>query len=132
VHVDVCVVGEINPDLILYGLPKDLQPERESMIQGFRLTLGSPPRFSRTIYPRSARVWALSRRSARTRWARWHWAGFPGPMICVRFCLTWISLFPNEREAKRIARTDDDGCDCRLTEPAGTVVVKLGFQGALA
>lgn len=28
VHVDVCVVGEINPDLILYGLPKDLQPER--------------------------------------------------------------------------------------------------------
>jgi sugar/nucleoside kinase (ribokinase family) len=38
---DVCVVGEINPDLILYGLPKDLQPERESLIQGFRLTLGS-------------------------------------------------------------------------------------------
>lgn len=53
-------------------------------------------------------------------------------MICVRFCLTWISLFPNEREAKRIARTDDDECDCRLTELAGTVVVKLGFQGALA
>jgi len=38
---DVCVVGEINPDLILYGLPKDLQPERETLIQGFRLTLGS-------------------------------------------------------------------------------------------
>lgn len=38
---DVCVVGEINPDLILYGLPKDLQPERESLIEGFRLTLGS-------------------------------------------------------------------------------------------
>jgi sugar/nucleoside kinase (ribokinase family) len=40
-RLDVCVVGEINPDLILYGLPKDLQPERESLIQGFRLTLGS-------------------------------------------------------------------------------------------
>ena len=38
---DVCVVGEINPDLILYGLPKHLQPERESLIEGFRLTLGS-------------------------------------------------------------------------------------------
>ena len=34
-------MGEINPDLILYGLPKDLQPERESLIEGFRLTLGS-------------------------------------------------------------------------------------------
>lgn len=40
-HVDVCVVGEINPDLILYGLPKNLQPERETLIEGFRLTLGS-------------------------------------------------------------------------------------------
>jgi sugar/nucleoside kinase (ribokinase family) len=40
-RIDVCVVGEINPDLILYGLPKDLQPERETLIEGFRLTLGS-------------------------------------------------------------------------------------------
>jgi sugar/nucleoside kinase (ribokinase family) len=38
---DVCVVGEINPDLILYGVPEDLQPEHESLVQGFRLTLGS-------------------------------------------------------------------------------------------
>ena len=38
---DVCVVGEINPDLILYGLPRNLEPERESLIRGFRLTLGS-------------------------------------------------------------------------------------------
>lgn len=37
---DVCVVGEINPDLILYGLPKELKPEQEAMIEGFRLTLG--------------------------------------------------------------------------------------------
>lgn len=40
-RVDVCVVGEINPDLILYGVPNDLQPERESLVHGFRLTLGS-------------------------------------------------------------------------------------------
>jgi sugar/nucleoside kinase (ribokinase family) len=38
---DVSVVGEINPDLILYGVPKDVQPERETLVQGFRLTLGS-------------------------------------------------------------------------------------------
>jgi sugar/nucleoside kinase (ribokinase family) len=39
--LDVCVVGEINPDLILYGLPKQLKPEEESFVEGFRLTLGS-------------------------------------------------------------------------------------------
>jgi sugar/nucleoside kinase (ribokinase family) len=38
---DVCVVGEINPDLILYGLPVELKPEQEILIEGFRLTLGS-------------------------------------------------------------------------------------------
>src|SRR5579863_3522188 len=39
--LDVCVVGEINPDLILYGVPAQLKPEEESLIDGFRLTLGS-------------------------------------------------------------------------------------------
>ena len=39
--LDVCVVGEINPDLILYGVPEQLKPEEESLIDGFRLTLGS-------------------------------------------------------------------------------------------
>ena len=39
--LDVCVVGEINPDLILYGLPEILKPEQETLIDGFRLTLGS-------------------------------------------------------------------------------------------
>jgi sugar/nucleoside kinase (ribokinase family) len=39
--LDVCVVGEINPDLILYGLPAQLKPEEDSLINGFRLTLGS-------------------------------------------------------------------------------------------
>jgi sugar/nucleoside kinase (ribokinase family) len=39
--LDVCVVGEINPDLILYGVPEQLKPEHESLIDGFRLTLGS-------------------------------------------------------------------------------------------
>src|SRR5271168_3747148 len=39
--LDVCVVGEINPDLILYGVPAQPKPEEETLIQGFRLTLGS-------------------------------------------------------------------------------------------
>jgi len=39
--LDVCVVGEINPDLILYGLPAQLKPEQESLVNRFRLTLGS-------------------------------------------------------------------------------------------
>src|SRR5271156_615471 len=38
---DVCVVGEINPDLILYGLPEQLKPEEETLVEGFRFTLGS-------------------------------------------------------------------------------------------
>ena len=39
--LDVCVVGEINLDLILYGLPKELVLERELLASGLALTLGS-------------------------------------------------------------------------------------------
>jgi sugar/nucleoside kinase (ribokinase family) len=38
---DVAIVGEINPDLILYGLPRELPEEREVLASGFELTLGS-------------------------------------------------------------------------------------------
>ena len=38
---DISVVGEINPDLILYGLPRDLPEEREILATGFQMTLGS-------------------------------------------------------------------------------------------
>jgi sugar/nucleoside kinase (ribokinase family) len=40
-HFDVTVVGELNLDLILYGLPAHLEPERELMADGLALTLGS-------------------------------------------------------------------------------------------
>jgi len=40
-HFDVTVVGELNLDLILYGLPPQLEPEREVMASGLALTLGS-------------------------------------------------------------------------------------------
>ncbi len=38
---DVTVVGELNLDLILYGLPEQLEPERELLAKGLALTLGS-------------------------------------------------------------------------------------------
>jgi sugar/nucleoside kinase (ribokinase family) len=39
--IEVCVVGELNLDLILYGLPKDLTPDQELLADGLALTLGS-------------------------------------------------------------------------------------------
>jgi sugar/nucleoside kinase (ribokinase family) len=38
---DVAIVGEINPDLIVYGLPRELPEEREVLASGLTLTLGS-------------------------------------------------------------------------------------------
>lgn len=38
---DVSIVGEINPDLIVHGLPRELPEEREILASGFTLTLGS-------------------------------------------------------------------------------------------
>ena len=38
---DVTVVGELNLDLILYGLPQELEPERELLAERLTLTLGS-------------------------------------------------------------------------------------------
>lgn len=38
---DVAIVGELNPDLIVYGLPRELPEEREVLASGFALTLGS-------------------------------------------------------------------------------------------
>jgi sugar/nucleoside kinase (ribokinase family) len=40
-ELDVAVVGEINLDTILYGLPAELVPERELLASGLALTLGS-------------------------------------------------------------------------------------------
>jgi sugar/nucleoside kinase (ribokinase family) len=39
--VEVCVVGELNLDLILYGLPSELATEHEYLAGGMKLTLGS-------------------------------------------------------------------------------------------
>jgi sugar/nucleoside kinase (ribokinase family) len=39
--VEVCVVGELNLDLILYGLPKTLELDREFLANNIAFTLGS-------------------------------------------------------------------------------------------
>jgi len=39
--LDVAIVGEINLDLILYGLPEHMPTERELLASGFAVTLGS-------------------------------------------------------------------------------------------
>lgn len=39
--LDVCTVGEINLDLILYGLPEQIERERELLATGLSITLGS-------------------------------------------------------------------------------------------
>jgi sugar/nucleoside kinase (ribokinase family) len=39
--VEVCVVGELNLDLILYGLPKTLELDRELLANNIAFTLGS-------------------------------------------------------------------------------------------
>jgi sugar/nucleoside kinase (ribokinase family) len=60
--LEVCVVGEINPDLILYGVPKNLQPETESLIDGFRMTLGgSSAIFAHNLSVLGARVGMASK-----------------------------------------------------------------------
>ena len=38
---DVTIAGELNLDLILYGLPKDMPVERELLASNFQVTLGS-------------------------------------------------------------------------------------------
>ena len=38
---DVTIAGELNLDLILYGLPEQLLPERELLADRMMLTLGS-------------------------------------------------------------------------------------------
>src|SRR3954469_9109839 len=38
---DVTLAGELNLDLILYGLPRELPEERELLAEGMNLTLGA-------------------------------------------------------------------------------------------
>lgn len=59
---DVTVVGELNLDLILYGLPAELAPERELLADGLSLTLGSSSAiFAHNLAALGSRVGFISR-----------------------------------------------------------------------
>jgi len=46
---DVTIAGELNLDLILYGLPRELPPEREILARKMVSTLGSSPAIESTV-----------------------------------------------------------------------------------
>lgn len=62
INLDVSVVGELNLDLILYGLPEDLEPEREHLADRLALTLGSSSAiFAHNLATLGSRVGFISR-----------------------------------------------------------------------
>lgn len=61
-NLDVAVVGELNLDLILYGLPDTLVPEREHLADRLALTLGSSSAiFAHNLSVLGTRVGFISR-----------------------------------------------------------------------
>lgn len=59
---DVTVAGELNLDLILYGLPEDLPTERELLADGLSVTLGSSSAiFAHNLAVLGSRVGFISR-----------------------------------------------------------------------
>ncbi len=59
---DVTVVGELNLDLILYGLPPELEPEKEMLASRLTLTLGSSSAiFAHNLAVMGSRVGFISR-----------------------------------------------------------------------
>ncbi len=62
VPLDVAVVGELNLDMILYGLPAELEPEREHLADRMSLTLGSSSAiFAHNLSVLGSRVGFISR-----------------------------------------------------------------------
>lgn len=60
--IDVSVAGELNLDMILYGLPEELVPEREHLASRLTLTLGSSSAiFSHNLAVMGTRVGFISR-----------------------------------------------------------------------
>ena len=69
--IEVCVVGELNLDLILYGLPEDLVLDREHLASDMAFTLGS----SSGIFAHN--LCMLGTQSAVTLLERWLRSGCP-------------------------------------------------------
>ena len=75
-ELDVCVVGEINLDLVLYGLPKELVLDRELLASGLALTLGSSSEILPITWHCLEPGSGSSRKPVVTHWGRWHWNGW--------------------------------------------------------
>jgi sugar/nucleoside kinase (ribokinase family) len=60
--IEVCVVGEINLDLILYGLPTDIALDREHLASDMAFTLGSSSAiFAHNLHALGTRVGFISK-----------------------------------------------------------------------
>lgn len=73
---DVTIAGEVNLDLILYGLNEEIPVDRELLASGFAMTLEARRQFSRTTFQCWERGWVLRRGWAMMRWAASPWSGW--------------------------------------------------------
>ena len=82
---DISVLGELNCDLILYGLPLVLEPEREHLATDFVMTLGSSSAiFAHNISLLEAALVSLRAWEA-IRWGSFVWS------VCRRVALTSLA-----------------------------------------
>ena len=65
---EVTIAGEINLDLVLYGLPEQMPPERELLASEFQMTLGSSSAITAHNLAALGIKPALSRGSAEIPW----------------------------------------------------------------
>src|SRR5438094_422397 len=123
---DVTIAGELNLDLILYGLPDELPRERELLADRMMLTLGSSSAIvAHNLAALGARVGFISRIGDDPDDL---WQG------SLMEALRYVDVFlPNAREARKIAGTEDAEAALRfLAKRVPLVVMKVGAEGALA
>ena len=72
---DITIAGELNLDLIFYGLPLELPPERELLAERMMLTLAVLPESSHTTSRLWEAGWDLSRLLETTRSAKLRCSG---------------------------------------------------------
>ncbi|AXC12651.1 Fructokinase [Acidisarcina polymorpha] len=70
---DITIAGEVNLDLILYGLEEDLPVERELLASNFEMTLGS----SSAILAHNLSTSASSPATGPILWDGSPWSGSP-------------------------------------------------------
>lgn len=115
-RLDVCVVGELNPDLILYGLPSEPKPDHEYLVDGFRLTLGSSSAiFAHNLAALGTRVGMISK---------------VGPDALGKMALDWLS--EADVDVSRVVRSSNNtatGLSVILTHPGHRFI--LTYPGTI-